>query len=272
MNRPSVVTVLSEHRRSLMSLAVTVMLLGSLAAAAMPSSALETGLTGPDEVDRNDRITVTATVDIKDGERVPIETYVFTISPEDADGELSVTFAPNGTVLEVTPERGTINRGDIRINQFVKTLTITPVGSSASYDYGSRTAFDENAGVTRDYGYGYGYGYGEQPEFEYEISFRATALDRGTFVGQLGIGTSDETSFESDEFQFDVTRPTKDAEDGAASDGVDEHDDAEDTDRPSRGDQNRRSDTRATGSDTSQGRSAVTVPTFVTSSEGGLIR
>ncbi|MFC7202998.1 hypothetical protein ACFQJC_05700 [Haloferax namakaokahaiae] len=218
MNRDTLESALSEHRRTLLSLVLTVLMLGSLAAAAMPSSAVETTVTGPDEVDRNDRMTVTATIDLQDGERVPVEAFQFTLSPSDTDGDepLTVTFAPNGTVLDVTPERGTINRGDIRIRQFTKSLEITPVSNSASYGYGYRSGYDERAGLTREYGYGYGFGYGtgDATEFEYEIAFDATALDRETFSGRVGVDTGDETSFVSDEFQFEVVRPSHDWGDG----------------------------------------------------------
>lgn len=240
MNRRTLDAVLSDHRRTLLSLLLTVVLIGSLVAAAVPSSAVETTLTGPDEVDRNDRMTVTATVNLEDGERVPVEAFKFTLSPSDAptDEALTVTFAPDGTVLEVTPERGTINNGDIRIQQFVQSLTITPVENSASYGYGYRAGYDEQAGVTRDYGYGYGFGYGsgEQSEFEYEISFAATALDRETFSGQLAVDTGDETSFASDEFQFEVTRPSNGHADGWDKWNKDRHDRHDWDDRHERAD------------------------------------
>ncbi|WP_416840248.1 hypothetical protein [Haloferax sp. DFSO52] len=269
MTRLTVVAVLSEHRRALTSLVVTVMLLGSLAAATVPSSALETELTGPDEVDRNARMTVTATVDIEEGERVPIETYQFTISPEATDsGEaLTVTFAPNGTIHEVTPEDGTINNGDIRIQQFVESLTITPVENQAPYGYGTLSAYDEEADVTRDYGYGYGYGYGDADatEFEYRISFNATALDRGTFVGRLGIDTGDESAFVSDEFEFEVTKPTEKAEKG--------HKNGEGTEKNSHAGQNRQSGKHVANSDTSPpGRSAIATPVVANWFDGGDVR
>ncbi|WP_410766307.1 hypothetical protein [Haloferax sp. DFSO60] len=260
MRRNTLESVLSDYRRPLLSLALTVILLGSLAAAAVPSSAVETTLSGPDEVDRNDRMTVTATIDLEDGERVPIEAFQFTLSPTDADIDepLTVTFAPNGTVLEVTPERGTINRGDIRIEQFTQSLTITPVENSASYGYGYRAGYDEQAGVTRQYGYGYGYGfgygYGEQSELKYEISFDATSLDRESFNGQLSIDTGEETSFSSEVFQFEVVRPSNDDRrqdgddwddrgewDGRDGDDADDRDD-DDSDDRHEGDSNDRHD------------------------------
>lgn len=214
MNEQTLRTFLDANRQTLLSVAVTAVLIGSLVAVATPSGAVETTLTGPEEVDRNERITTTATVDLKDGERIPIDAFVLTIRPAGADeGEsLAVTFAPNGTVLDVTPERGTINDGDIRIQQFVQKLTITPNSLDAPYGYGYRTGYDERDGDSREFGYGYGYGYGdgELAEFEYTISFPATAFDRGSYVGQLSVDTGDEIAFSSDEFQFEVTRPNAD--------------------------------------------------------------
>ncbi|EJN58093.1 hypothetical protein [Halogranum rubrum] len=212
MDRETVRTVLSENRQTVVSLAVTVVLLGSLVALATPSAAVETTLTGPNEVDRDDRVTTTATVDVVDGERIPIDGFVLTLQPSgDDEDALTVTFAPNGTVVDVTPEDGTINRGDIRIQQFVQSLTITPTGQGAPYGYGARTGYDEERGEPRNfgYGYGYGYGYGDAPEFEYTISFDATAFDHGSFVGRLGVDTGNETAFRSSPFRFEVTRPNQ---------------------------------------------------------------
>lgn len=232
MNRDTIRAVLSENRQTVVSLAVTLVLLGSLVAVATPSAAVETTLTGPEEVDRNDRVTTTATVDVVDGERIPIDAFELTLGPRGSDDELTVTFAPNGTVLDVTPERGTVARGDIRVRQFVQSLTITPTARSAPYGYGPRTGYDEERGQPRNfgYGYGYGYGYGDTPEFEYTIAFDATALDRGSFVGRLGVDTGDGTAFRSDAFGFEVTRPNGgdgDDEDDAGGDGGDDSDDSD---------------------------------------------
>jgi hypothetical protein len=238
MNRDTVRAVLSENRQTVVSLAVTLVLLGSLVAVATPSAAVETTLTGPEEVDRNDRVTATATVDVVDGERIPIDAFELTLSPRGSDDELTVTFAPNGTVLDVTPERGTVARGDIRVRQFVWSLTITPTARSAPYGYGPRTGYDEERGEPRNfgYGYGYGYGYGDTPEFEYTIAFDATALDRGSFVGRLGVDTGDGTAFRSDAFGFEVTRPNDDG-DGGDGDGDDSDDsDGENGDESGDGD------------------------------------
>lgn len=237
MDRDTFRAAFSENRQTVLSLAVTVVLLGSLVAVATPSAAVETTLTGPDEVERTDRVTTTATVDVVDGERIPIAGFVLTLRPHDGD-ELTVTFAPNGTVLDVTPERGTIDGGDVRIRQFVQSLTITPTAQRAPYGYGPRTGFDERRDESRNfgYGYGYGYGYGDVPEFEYRISFDATALDRGSFVGRLAVDTGDETAFRSDAFGFEVTRPddgdddVEDGDDGDDGDGESDEDDGADGD------------------------------------------
>lgn len=216
MDRETLWAVLSENRQTVVSLVVTVVLLSSLVALATPSGAVETTLTGPDEVDRDERVTTTATVDVVDGERIPIDGFVLTLSPRDDGGDdaLTVTFAPNGSVVDVTPERGTVNRGDIRVEQFVQSLTITPTRQAAPYGYGARTGYDEERGDPRNfgYGYGYGYGYGDVPEFEYTISFDATAFDRGSYVGRLGVDTGNETAFESSPFRFEVTRPNQGGE------------------------------------------------------------
>lgn len=216
---------LSANRQTVLSLAVTVVLLGSLVAVATPSAAVETTLTGPDEVDRNDRITTTATVDLTDDERIPLDAFVLTLRPDGVDDEaLTVTFAPNGTVLDVSPEDGTVNNGDIRVEQFVESLTITPTDRDARYGYGYRTGVDGDE--TREFGYGYGYGYADTdtPEFGYTISFDATALDRTSFVGQLSVDTGEETAFASEEFEFEVTHP------GNRGGGVGPGDDAGDSD------------------------------------------
>lgn len=198
----------SRHHR-LLAVAITLAILGALVMAA-PTGAVKTTITGDDEVRQPDEATFTTSVDIREGERVPIESFTLEIASEGCEESVAIEFDHNGTVLSSEPQRGTVCGGDIRVNLLLRTLEITPMGQNADFGYGYGYGYDERSGEshTFGYGYGYGYGYGEGATFTFEIEVDSQALKQGSHTLQVSINTAEEDGlFASNKKTLDVLLP-----------------------------------------------------------------
>lgn len=197
-------------RRELITLGVTASILLSLLAFTQPTGAVLTTVSGPDEVTWPDRVEFDSSVEIREDEQVPIESFNLVLTTEDG-GMVTITFAPDGTVQSIEPSDGVVGTGDVRIGQLRDSLEITPVESNADFGYGYGYGTDERTGESESFGYGYGYGYGgAQPSFGYAVSMNSTAFAQGDYTVQLSVNTEDgETLFASNEESFEVDRPGK---------------------------------------------------------------
>ncbi|WP_255197776.1 hypothetical protein [Halorarius litoreus] len=196
------------RRQQLVTVAIVSALIVSLIAFAGASAAVETTVTGPDEVDRPDIVEFQSTLDIRDGEQVPIENFTLTIQPADSPEEsVTVTFAPDGTVLGISPENGTVGQGEIRIEQLRESLDITLVEQTTDTGYGYSYGYDERRGDERvEFGYGYGSTNGT---FTYDIAFSSKALKHGSYELFLAVNTPSKTGqFQSNVEDFDVNVPS----------------------------------------------------------------
>lgn len=185
-------------KRDLLALGVTASIVFSLVAFAQPSAAVLATVSGPDQVDKPDRMTFTTAIEIREDERIPVEGIDLVIAT--ADGETAtISFAPNGTVAAIDPAEGVVGQGEIKIDQLRERTEITALESGAEYGYGYRSAEDERTGETRSFGYGYGYGAGE---FAYEIELDSRAFKHGEYELHVSVDaggatfTSDATTFE----------------------------------------------------------------------------
>ena len=197
-------------RKKTVSIAITALVVASLLAAAQPASAVAVSVDGPDEVRQTEEFTFTSTVEIRDGEQVPIESYTLHLTPEDGSGEAAtVTFAPNGTVLGTTPAEGVVGDGRIRMDLLRETIAVTPVTQDAEYGYGYGYAVDERTGEEVEFGYGYGYGYGgDGGTFAFDIALDAQALKHGDYTARLSVNTAKgDDTFASNEQAFSVVVP-----------------------------------------------------------------
>ncbi|WP_277554138.1 hypothetical protein [Halobaculum limi] len=229
----------------------------SLVAFAGTSAAVRTTVDGPDEVTRPDAVAFTSTVDVRDDERVRIDSLTLTIQPEDSPDEaVRVTFAPNGSVLAITPSSGVAGQGEIRIEQLRRSLDVTVSGTDGAYGYGYGYdgGIDERAGENgSDAAVGYGYGYADT-SITVEAAFDSRALKHGNYEVFLTVNTPEEDDrFRSNVESFEVLVPgngsppdrgegpdngpddaenaddADDADGAEDADGADESDDADDT-------------------------------------------
>jgi hypothetical protein len=229
------------QRRELVALALTVSIVLSLVAVPRPIEAVSTSVDGPDEVQKPDAFTFESTVTIRDDERVPLRNYTVTLWPEGSPDEtVSVTFAPNGTVLAVSPRRGVIGAGEIRINQLRRTVEITPADWRSSYGYGY--GYDRD-GYRYGYGYGYGldertgervefgygYGYGGPSTVSFEITLGSRAFRQGSYRLRTSVSTPERTGlFRSNVETFEVTLPRGGGPPGGGGDDAEGGDGDED--------------------------------------------
>lgn len=206
-------------RRELLTLAVTASILLSLLAFTQPTSAVMTTVSGPDEVTKPDTLEFDTAIEIREDERVPIESFNLVLTTDDGESA-TITFAPDGTVMSITPAEGTVGNGDIRIGQLRDSLEITPVESNADFGYGYGYGTDERTNESHSFGYGYGYGYGSaQPSFEYHVSMNSTAFQQGEYTAQLSVNADGEDGlFTSNEKSFEVSRPGADRGQGPPTD------------------------------------------------------
>lgn len=224
-------------RRELLALGLTAAILVSLFALSQPSSAVLTAVSGPEEVNRPDEVTLRSTVEIRDDERIPVESFVLTIETDDGES-VAVTFAPDGTVETVTPAGGVVGEGEIRVDLLRRTLDITPVEQNAEFGYGFRSGTDERTGETREFGYGYGFTGDGGPGFAFDVSMDSKALKQGDYTVSLAVNTGDgQRLFESNEKDLEVVLPSggqpgDDADSGDRG-ADDEGDGSEDRDRGS---------------------------------------
>lgn len=206
-------------RRQLLTLGVTASILLSLLAFTQPTSAVLTTVSGPDEFTKPDKIEFDTAIEIREDERVPIESFNLVLTTDDGES-VTITFAPDGTVQSITPADGTVGTGDIRIGQLRDSLEITRVESNADFGYGYGYGTDERTDESHAFGYGYGYGYGSaQPSFHYHVSMNSTAFQHGEYTAQLSVNTVDEDGlFASNEKSFEVSRPGADRGQGPPTD------------------------------------------------------
>ncbi|MFC7097680.1 hypothetical protein [Halobaculum marinum] len=186
-------------------------LITSVVAFAGTSAAVRTTVDGPDQVTKGDRVEFTSTADVRDDERVPVESLTLTIRPEDSpDEEVRVTVAPNGTVLSISPSTGVVGQGEIRIEQLRRSLDVAVSGTDGAYGYGYgyQGGIDERAGENgSDATVGYGYGYGDT-SITVEAAFSSKALKHGNYEAFLTVNTGDERDqFRSNVESFEVLVP-----------------------------------------------------------------
>lgn len=195
-------------RRELLTLGMTASILVSLLVFTQPTAAVLTTVSGPDEVQIPGPMEFETAVEIREDERVPIESFDLLIRTEDG-GTVTITFAPDGTVQSIEPAEGTVGNGEIRVDQLRESLEITPVESNADFGYGYGSGTNERTGESRSFGYGYGYGYGgAQPSFEYRIAVNSTAFAQGEYTMQLRVNTDGEDGvFASNEKVFEIDEP-----------------------------------------------------------------
>lgn len=179
-------------RRKVVSLGVTGILGTAVLTTAQQSVALEANLDGPESIKHQEWITFVATIDVENGDTVPIERLELTIRPANSEEEVTVTFAPDGTITEIDPEEGVIGAGMIRIGVLENCIEIEPAPDNHP-DTG--------------YGYGYGYGYGDERLFKYFIRISGKVFKASEFEAQLTVAGSDGESTTSGVVPFEVTVP-----------------------------------------------------------------
>ena len=174
------------NKQQLLTLTIVSTLLVSLAAFAGASAATETTITGPDSVDRPDTVALESTVDVGDDGNTTTESFTLTLHPADSpDESVEVTFAPDGTILGITPERGAVGQGEIRIELLRESLDVT---------------LDERTG---------GYGYDSGETVTYDISFSSKALKHGEYEAFLSVNTDEERGlYPSNVASFEVNTPS----------------------------------------------------------------
>lgn len=220
-------------RQQLVAAALVAGIVVSVAAFAGSAAGVETAVEGPDEVTKPDDFTLTSSIDIRDGERVPVENYTLTVRPAGAEEGLRITFAPNGTIVGTDPEGGVVGEGQIKVEQLRKKAGITPVDRNGSYGYGYGYGYDERTGDTTEFGYGYGYaGDGVQPTFTYDVELPSTAFKKGEYETFLTVNTGDETGlYQSNVQSFSVETRGDDRRKGGDDRGDRSRDDDRDDDR-----------------------------------------
>lgn len=191
-------------KRELQALGLTVILLLSMLVFAQPTAAVLSTVDGPDEVRQPDRVAFDTSVQIREDERVPIESFDLVIETEEGD-TVTVTFAPDGTIESVQASGNASDR--INVSMLEETLVVNRTDENADFGYGYLSGTNERTGENRSfgYGYGYGYGYGAQPTFGFDISFSSAAFEPGSYTARLSVNTDGEgDAFASNVHSFEV--------------------------------------------------------------------
>jgi hypothetical protein len=219
---------MSTTRQKLLTIALVSSIIASLVVFAGSTAAVETAITGDNSVEKKGTLEFQSTLTIRDGERVPVDNFTLTIHPADEPDEaVEVTFAPDGTILEISPEDGVVGEGEIRVDKLRKALDITLVESDAEYGYGYGYGYDERRGDERvDFGYGYGFEDGDgDATFTYDIELDAKPFKHGDYELFVSVNSATEEGlFESNHKSFEVLNPSgvDPAEEGESEgDGVD---------------------------------------------------
>lgn len=187
--------MLQNRKHTLASIAIVASIVLSLTVLAQPTGAVATTVTGPDQVERHEMAEFTVVVD-PGGDDLTVDGYRLRISVTDSDDAATVLFGPDGDVRSITPRRGVVGHGEIRINTLRRGLTITPVDTDD------------------DTGYGYGYGYGDNSRVAFDVSIPTKALKHGTYAVTVGVDTADGTNlYPSSPAEFDVAVPSDDDRD-----------------------------------------------------------
>lgn len=146
--------------------------------AAQPVAAIQTAVDGPDEVTKHDDIELVVTVKADDQPESAIENYTLEITPVGDDESLVIVFDGDGTILAVSPPRGVVGEGNIRVNHLRRELAITPIDTDDGAGYG--------------YGYGYGYGSGGETIVTFRIVLTSTAFKHGHYDVRASVNTAEE--------------------------------------------------------------------------------
>lgn len=200
-------------RRELLALGMTVSILLSLLAFTQPTSAVLTTVSGTDEVTKPDTMEFETTVEIREDERIPIESFDLVLTTEDGE-TVTVTFTPDGTIQSIDPADGFVGEDDaINVTELERTIEITRADRNAGYGYGYRSGTDERTNEERSFGYGYGYGYGDgpQPSFGFDIQLDSAAFAPGEYTLHVSLNTDGDDTFASNEKTFDVLSGEQDA-------------------------------------------------------------
>jgi hypothetical protein len=190
--------MVESTKRKIVSFAVTVSIVLSLLALAQPTTAALITVSGPEEVTRPDAFTVATTVTLRSDEPVDVQHFRLTLSPESNDAQVTVDFDAEGNILAVSPERGVLTRGGVRVTHLRQSLTITPRQRDGDVGYG--------------YGYGYGYGSGDR-QFAFDVELDSKAFKDGRYVIGAGVafdGDADADVVTSGQTTVEVVSPSAD--------------------------------------------------------------
>jgi len=156
---------------------VTALILAGLIIGSSPGAAVSTAVSGPDQVDldssSSDTIELTHTVDIEDGERIPVEGVQYDIAEATGDDSttVAVDLTTNSVVVADGDGSGAINSDSLNPG-LVSVSTNYPSSGSGygyqpgygygysnfGYGYGYRSGTEFGYGYDSQLGYGYGYG------------------------------------------------------------------------------------------------------------------
>lgn len=192
-------------RRQLLTLGITASILLSLLVFAQPTAAVLSTVDGPDEFRQSDEVSFGATIELRQDERVPIESFELRFSPTGTSGAVTVVFAPDGTLESVHTSGDAA--ASINVSRLEETLVIGRTAGNADFGYGYLSGTNERTSEehTFGYGYGYGYGYGAQPTFGFDISFDSSAFAPGNYTLRLSVNADeDDGAFDSNLFSFEV--------------------------------------------------------------------
>lgn len=192
-------------RRELLTLGMAASIVLSLLVFTQPTAAVLSTVEGPDQVRQSDELSFGATVELRQDERVPIEGYELTVSPNGTAGNVTVVFAPDGTVESVQASGDAGER--INVSRLEETLVVARTAGNADFGYGYLSGTNERTGEERSFGYGYGYGYGDgtQPTYGFDIGVDASAFEPGNYTLRLSVATNGEDdAFASNPVAFEV--------------------------------------------------------------------
>lgn len=200
-------------RRGIATFGVTAVVVALLLVATQPAAAVVAEVSGPDEITHGEEASFTATIDIREDERVPIEGIEVDLSPVGSNGTATAVFAPNGTLQGVSTN-GNLD-GKINVSDLAASIAIEEVDRNADFGYGYLNGTDERTGDELDFGYGYGYGYGYgdggQPSLGYAVQFDTGAFDPGNYTLSINVDTG-EDAFASNEITFRVAAAVQEAD------------------------------------------------------------
>lgn len=194
-------------KRELTTFGVALVVLVGVLAFSQPTAAVLTTVSGPDQVSQSDEIAFETTVELREDERIPVESFDLTVAPNGTSRAVTVNFTPDGTVQSVDTSGGAGD--DINVSRLEQSLRIVRTDGNAEFGYGYRSGTDERTGENHTFGYGYGYGYSHgdaaQPSFGFDIQFDAAAFDPGAYTVQVSVNTGAETDmFASNVKAFEV--------------------------------------------------------------------